>query len=469
MLCFMGSPAWAEMTMGFGSEAHTCTVMSDGSVRCWGRNDDGQLGNDSTMSSTTPVAVMGITTATGVSTGGHHTCAVLSGGSVQCWGGNAVGQLGNGNNTASKTPVTVGGISNAVQVSAGEGHNCAVLANGSVQCWGYNDTGALGNGGVAASNRLSTTPVPVNGISTATAVSAGDRHSCAVLSTGSIQCWGDNFDGQLGNGKQNNLVRGSTSPITVIGINNATAVAAGGHHTCALIGGGSVQCWGSNFTGALGDGHALWTGSSYDPIPVTGISNATAVTTGVRHSCALLGNGAIQCWGTNDDGELANSDRYSTSPVTIAGTNNATSVIAGKNINCAVISNGEMQCWGNNEAGQLGNGRSNAWNAELPGRVLGTNGQGVLNVGTLTPTVSTNADADKVFTWAEKTFPQYFGPAAAASTSASGYRLRFYSDTSSYLGVNESGAPHLYYLGPLSSHTVMDLGLLTTWVVTAGH
>lgn len=134
------------------------------------------------------------------------------------------------------------------------------------------------------------------------------------------------------------------------------------------------------------------------------------------------------------------------------------------------LSNGEMRCWGNNEAGQLGNGRSNASSPELPGRVLGANGQGFLNVGTLTRTASPNADADadKVFTWAERTFPQYSGPAAPASTSVSGYRLRFYPDTSSYLGVNESGTPHLYYLGPLSSNTVMDLGLLTNWVVTAG-
>ena len=191
---------------------HSCAVLSDGQVKCWGRNSYGQLGNGSNTNWKTPVLVSGIPTTTGatatsISTGRYHSCAVLSDGQVKCWGYNYYGQLGNGTDTNANVPVPVTGISTATSISLGSIHSCASLSDGQVKCWGYNYYGQLGNG----SNTNSNTPVPVTGISTATSISLGYFHSCAVLTYGQVKCWGDNGYGQLGNWTSTN----SNTPVSV--------------------------------------------------------------------------------------------------------------------------------------------------------------------------------------------------------------------------------------------------------------
>ena len=181
------------ITAGFG---HTCAVLADGTVRCWGGNLHGNLGDGTQITRLTPVAVSGISTATAVSAGGNHTCAVLADGTARCWGGNWSGQLGDGTTTNRHTPVPVSGISTATAVSAGGGHTCAVLADGTARCWGWNGRGRLGDG--TQINRH--TPVPVSGISTATAITAGWQHTCTLLADGTAHCWGSNNSGQLGDG-----------------------------------------------------------------------------------------------------------------------------------------------------------------------------------------------------------------------------------------------------------------------------
>jgi alpha-tubulin suppressor-like RCC1 family protein len=300
-----------------------------------------------------------------ISAGEYHTCALLKNGSVKCWGDNSDGQLGDGTTDDKSTPVTVVGISNAIAISAGRNlfiggyHTCALLRDGSVKCWGNNLGGQLGDGKSYPEENSSLTPVTVVGISNAIAVSAGGDHTCALLRDGSVKCWGDNFYGQLGDGKSYPKENRSLTPVTVVGISNAIAIATGHEHTCALLRDGSVKCWGDNLFGQLGDGT---THDKSTPVTVVGISNAIAISAGDYHTCALLSNGSVKCWGGNDRGQLGDETTAakSTTPVTVVGISNAIAVSAGGDHTCALLSNESVKCWGDNSDGQLGDGKSYA-------------------------------------------------------------------------------------------------------------
>jgi alpha-tubulin suppressor-like RCC1 family protein len=184
--------------------------------------------------------------------------------------------------------VAVSGISNAVAISAGWWHTCALLASGGIDCWGSNGSGQLGIGTYGGSH---STPVPVSGISNAIAISAGGEHTCALLSGGGVDCWGANYYGELGDGSAEMRL----TPVPVSGITNATAISASQrNHTCALLSGGGVDCWGANFSGQLGNGTEE---ESWTAVAVSGITNAVAVSAGGYHSCALLAGGMVDCWG----------------------------------------------------------------------------------------------------------------------------------------------------------------------------
>lgn len=331
--------------------SHTCALLADGTVQCWGGNWDGQLGNGTTDESYIPVTVNDVT-ASGLTAGDYHTCALLADGTVQCWGGNWNGQLGNGVFSDSSIPVAVSDISNAVAVTAGNYHSCALLSDGRVQCWGYNYYGQLGNGAATQSWPYGVaTPVYVTGISSAIAVSAGYSHTCALLADGTIKCWGVNWDGQLGNGSFND----SYTPVLVEGISNAIAIATGVDNTCAILSSGEVRCWGENWAGQLGNGDSSGTESA-TPVAVVGISTATAIAAGYSHTCAMLADHTLQCWGYNDEGQLGNDTvDDSNVPVTVRGISNAISISAGGEHTCAVLADATAKCWGYNDEGQLGN------------------------------------------------------------------------------------------------------------------
>jgi Alpha-tubulin suppressor and related RCC1 domain-containing proteins len=241
---------------------HTCVLLEDGRIACWGTNGAGQLGVGDTTNRTTPVIVANIGTtlpkAVAIALGGAHSCALLEDGRIACWGYNGYGQLGVGDTTNRYTPVIVNDIGStlpkAVAIAAGGGHSCALLKDGRVACWGWNNNGQLGVGDTT--NR--TTPVIVSSIGTtlpkAVAVAAGGWHSCALLEDGRIACWGANGVGQLGNGSTTNR----TTPVIVANIGTtlpkAVAVGLGLSHTCALLEDGRIACWGYNYYGQLGDG-----------------------------------------------------------------------------------------------------------------------------------------------------------------------------------------------------------------------
>ena len=327
-------------------------------IQCWGLNNYGQLGNGSTTQSTIPFTVTGISTAMALGAGNSHSCALSFDGSIECWGLNASGQLGNGSTTDSLVPVTVSGISTALNLTVGNDHSCARLDNGTVQCWGQNDSGQLGDGTTAQAD----TPVTVSGITTAIGVAAGASHSCALLSTGGVECWGLNSNGQLGNGSSTQ----STTPVGVSGIpTNATppvvaiAIAAGGAHSCALLSDGSVECWGLNDHGQLGNNSTA--NQFITPVTVSGISSATAISAGIGFSCALLSDGTVLCWGLNTNGQLGDGDTSDTRvPVAVSGLNSVVVAIAsGSAHSCAILASGKISCWGLNANGQLGIGNTN--------------------------------------------------------------------------------------------------------------
>ena len=358
---------------------HTCARLTDGTVQCWGRNTYGELGNGSNTNSNVPVSVTGLTGAIAIAAGAAHTCALLSGGTVQCWGVNPYGELGNGTTTNSKVPVSVTGLTGAIAITAGADHTCALLTGGTVQCWGWNLNGQLGNGTdtgpqTCFGQACSIVPVPVSGLTGVIAITAGNYHTCALISGGTVKCWGESYPyGQLGNGTTTD----STVPVSVTGLTGAIAITAGLNHTCALLTGGTVQCWGWNYYGQLGNGTDTGPQTclggqacSSVPVPVSGLTGAIAISAGASHTCALISGGTVQCWGGNGLGQLGNGTPINSKvPVSVTGLTGAIAISAGASHTCALISGGTVKCFGYNYYGQLGNGTTT--NSKVPVSVSG--------------------------------------------------------------------------------------------------
>ena len=336
----------SALSLGF---SHSCALFSNGTVSCWGLNDKGQLGNGTKKDSSIPVKVSGMSDAVQLSVGGSHSCVVMLDATARCWGLNKFGQLGSGDKTDASTPVPVIGLTNVAQLSSGNGHSCAVLLAGKVLCWGSNSYDELGNGD--ENNVSSTTPVAVVGLSNpATKVSVGlGNSSCAVLDDATVACWGQNEDGQLGNGTQ---ARKGIVPTAVSGLTGVTDVEVGLDFACALKTDSTAFCWGHNDKGQLGDGTTA-TASSPVKVRLDGIRSLVAQGS---HVCALLAAGTPSCWGGNDFGQIGDgTNKTPTLPQTMTTANGFSRLAVGADHTCAVV-DATARCWGANTRGQLGDG-----------------------------------------------------------------------------------------------------------------
>jgi alpha-tubulin suppressor-like RCC1 family protein len=295
--------------------AHTCVLTKSGGVWCWGYNKNGELGNGKTADSSVPVEVSGLSYGvTAIGTKEDHTCAVTAGGAVKCWGYNAEGQLGDGTRTSRSVPVEVKGLAGgALRVALGWGHTCVLSAAGGVNCWGNNEYGQLGYGQEAPS-RLA--PVNVqDAYSGVIDISAAGGQTCALFSGGGIRCWGNNKYGQLGDGT------GETRnyPVEVAGMDQGAAkVTVGWNHTCAVMGSGGLKCWGWNYYGQLGDETRV---SRSRPVDVLRfLEDAVAIAPGWAHTCAITAAGGVKCWGRNESGQLGDGTNLdSIVPLSIVG------------------------------------------------------------------------------------------------------------------------------------------------------
>ncbi len=291
---------------------HSCAVRSDESVVCWGYGMNGELGNNDTITSATPVPVaLGLDKAFTLSSGDGFSCASLRGGRVKCWGLGVAGQMGNGSSsTINKVPVQVTGVTTALSVYAGSSSTCASLVDGTGRCWGFNDHGQLGVPSPPA-NQLS--PVQVTGLAGARDIGIGDGHACArSIGAGAIQCWGRNDAGQLGDG----TFTESSTPVNT-SLSGTDSLSVGGFSSCVGVPGGTVRCWGANSSGQIGD--ATFTDTS-TPTQVAGLLDAVSVSVGYQHACATRANQLPACWGAGDAGQLGDggaADRPTPAPVTV--------------------------------------------------------------------------------------------------------------------------------------------------------
>lgn len=327
-----------------------CGTLVSGAVYCWGLNNVGQLGS-SGDSTSNPVKVSGISDAVSVVAGGYHACALTNIGTVKCWGANNSGQLGNGSTTASAVPVTVP-LSNVTSLSAGIFHTCAVSA-GAVYCWGANTYSQVGNGGATNVSF----PAPVVGAGAAFKVFAGENHTCAITTAGGAKCWGDDTYGQVGN--DTDFVVQQTA-VDVAGLQSGVIdLSLGKKHTCAVVFGGAVKCWGANEYNQLGDSSVPFYDYKGVPNNVPSLtSGVLSVDAGENHNCVVISGGTVKCWGSRGYAVLGDYDGPSTA-TPISPTNlpaGAVQVSAGAANSCAVFSDKRAFCWGNNDFGQVGAG-----------------------------------------------------------------------------------------------------------------
>ena len=380
-------------TLGNSGES-VCVILSDNSLRCWGNNENGQIG-DGTRGTTryqpTNASIPAGKTPVSISTSSLYTsktmCATMSDGTLYCWGSNSYGQIGigtycpygsyvdgcNGNDGISTpTMVSLPNGRSATAVAVGESHACSILEDGSVWCWGSNQHGQLGVGNSSDTGNWRYLPNQVSLPSSvsAVAITLGRYHSCIVASDGVAYCWGMGDDGRLGHGSTND----ENSPVAVASSENYVSISAGDYHTCAITQERSVQCWGVNWDGQLGDGSGTYGGRSIPAdVSLPSGTQVTSIASGEKHNCVITQLMESYCWGEDGNNRLNteyectndftngcyNNDRHIPATSILPAGRNAIAVVAGDEWTCLLLDNGGVYCFGNNGKGELGNGSTN--------------------------------------------------------------------------------------------------------------
>lgn len=329
---------------------HSLVICNDSTVRAFGENATGQLGDGTNTDSSTPLSVAGLSGVVAVSAGGDqleaHSMALKSDGTVWCWGSNLYGGLGNGSTNQSGAPVQAIGLSNVVAISAGGWHSAALKADGTVWAWGWNTDGQLGDG----TTTDHTIPAQVPGLNNIVAIEAGTYHTLALKNDGTVWAWGDNVSGQVGN----NTNTDQLTPVQVMGLTNVAAIAAGRFYSLAVKTDGTVWTWGENLYGQLGDGT---TTDRLTPVQVPNLTGVIKATCGAFESHVIKTDGTAWAWGRNTYGNLGDGTVANSSvPVQMVGVSGVEGIACGTNFTLVYLNDGSFYGCGRNASGQLGDG-----------------------------------------------------------------------------------------------------------------
>ncbi|MGE0788836.1 MAG: RCC1 domain-containing protein [Sandaracinaceae bacterium] len=329
-------------------ESEGCVQTSTGWLGCFGQGSQGGVGDGETEERGIPVDI-GILDAVVVASGDQHQCALRAGGTVWCWGDASDRQQGLPSTTDQPNPQQLAGFVGVTDLDAGGDFNC-MIDSGVVLCWGDNDSLQLGRGGTSTTDSEVSMPVSMPGALAVDALALGFDHGCALLSDRTVACWGDDDNGQLGNGGSN---ADSSTPTLVPGLTGIVKVESGFDSSCALDSTGQVFCWGDNGDGQLGNGAAPTDATS--PVLVTLPGPAADIALGYDTACARVGTG-VMCWGESNVYQMATGDLFDvTTPRAITGLSGTIVALeGGRNGLCALNMAGERFCWGDSEEGQLG-------------------------------------------------------------------------------------------------------------------
>lgn len=337
---------------------HSLAICSDSTVKAFGENASGQLGDGTTVDKSTPVTVAGLTGIIAVGGGGDqleaHSMALKANGTVWAWGSNLYGGLGNGTTVNSMSPVQAVGLSNVKAIAAGGWHSVALKNDGTVWVWGWNTDGQLGDGTTTDKS----TPQQVPGLTGVVKIAAGTYHVLALKNDGTVWAWGDNVSGQIGDG----TTVDRNSPVQVAGLTNVSAIAAGRFFSLAIKNDGSVWTWGENLYGQLGDGT---TTDKSTPVQVTGLTGVVdaVVASGAFHCLAMKNDNTVCAWGRNTYGNLGDGTVQNSSvPVQASGISAALGIAAGTNFSLLYKADGTFWACGRNASGQLGDGTTTQHN-----------------------------------------------------------------------------------------------------------